>query len=60
MIKYILKCKNKHEFESWFLNSIEFEKLKEKKLIKCIFCKSKNIEKSIMSPKNTWLFEKKR
>lgn len=51
MIKYILKCKNKHEFESWFLNSIEFEKLKEKKLIKCIFCKSKNIEKSIMSPK---------
>ena len=51
MIKYILKCKNKHEFESWFLNSIEFERLKHKKLIKCIFCKSKNIEKSIMSPR---------
>ena len=50
MIKYILKCKNKHEFESWFLNSFEFEKLKEKKLIKCIFCKSQNVEKSIMSP----------
>jgi hypothetical protein len=33
MIKYILKCKNKHEFERWFLNSIEFEKLKKKKLI---------------------------
>ena len=51
MIKYILKCKNKHEFESWFLNSFEFEKLKEKKLIKCIFCKSQNVEKSIMSPR---------
>ena len=51
MIKYILKCKNKHEFESWFLNSIEFEKLKKKKLIKCIFCKSQNVEKSIMSPR---------
>ncbi len=51
MIKYILKCKNKHEFESWFLNSIEFERLKHKKLIKCIFCKSNNIEKSIMSPR---------
>ena len=50
MIKYILKCKNKHEFESWFLNSVEFEKLKKKKLIKCIFCKSQGIEKSIMSP----------
>ena len=51
MIKYILKCKNKHEFESWFLNSVEFERLKEKKLIKCIFCKSQNVEKSIMSPR---------
>jgi len=51
MIKYILKCKNKHEFESWFLNSVEFEKLKKKKLIKCIFCKSQSIEKSIMSPR---------
>ncbi len=51
MIKYILKCKNKHEFESWFLNSIEFEKLKKKKLIKCIFCKSQSVEKSIMSPR---------
>ncbi len=51
MIKYILKCQNKHEFESWFLNSVEFERLKKKKLIKCIFCKSQSIDKSIMSPK---------
>ena len=43
--------KKKHEFESWFLNSQEFENLRKKKLIKCIFCKSHNIEKSIMSPK---------
>ena len=50
MIKYNLKCKNKHEFESWFSNSKEFEKLRSKKLIECIFCKSKNIEKTIMSP----------
>ena len=50
MIKYLLKCKNKHEFESWFSDSKEFEKLKKKKLIECIFCKSKNVDKSIMSP----------
>ena len=50
MIKYLLKCNNKHEFESWFSESKEYEKLKKKKLIECIFCKSKNIEKSIMSP----------
>ena len=51
MIKYILKCKKKHEFESWFTNSTEFEKLKKNKLLECIYCKSKEIEKSIMSPR---------
>jgi hypothetical protein len=50
MIKYNLKCKNRHEFESWFLDSKEFEKLKSKKMIECIFCGTKEIEKSIMSP----------
>ena len=50
MIRYILKCKNKHEFESCFLNSVEFERLKKKNLLRCIFCKSQNVEKSIMSP----------
>jgi hypothetical protein len=50
MIKYLLKCNNKHEFESWFSDSHEFEKLKKKSLIECIFCHSKNIDKSIMSP----------
>ena len=50
MIKYILKCHNDHEFESWFSSSIEFDKLKRKKLLECIFCSSKKIDKSIMSP----------
>jgi hypothetical protein len=50
MIKYILKCKNNHEFESWFSNSKEFDKLKKKELLECIFCKSKKIDKSIMAP----------
>tara|TARA_Y100001936_G_C15486844_1_gene366323 strand:- start:66 stop:488 length:423 start_codon:yes stop_codon:yes gene_type:complete len=50
MIKYNLKCGNKHEFESWFSNSKEFEKLKSKKLIECIYCKTKKVDKSIMSP----------
>ena len=50
MIKYNLKCKNNHEFESWFLDSNEFEKLNKKKLLECIFCSSKKITKSIMAP----------
>ena len=50
MIKYNLKCENKHEFESWFSDSKEFDRLKKKKLIECIFCRSKKVEKSIMAP----------
>ena len=51
MIKYILRCKNIHEFESWFSDSNEFDKLKKKNLISCIICGSQDIEKSIMSPR---------
>ena len=50
MIKYILKCKNKHEFESWFSDSEEFDKLDKKNLLECIYCSSKKISKSIMAP----------
>ena len=50
MIKYNLKCHNDHEFESWFSNSKEFEKLNKKRLLECIFCSSKKINKSIMAP----------
>jgi hypothetical protein len=50
MIKYNLKCQNHHEFESWFSNSAEFDKLNKKNLLECIYCSSKKINKSIMAP----------
>ena len=50
MIKYNLKCENDHEFESWFSNSNEFDNLKKRKLLECIFCSSQTINKSIMAP----------
>jgi len=50
MIKYNLKCENEHEFESWFSNSEEFEKLNQRDLLECIYCSSKKIKKSIMAP----------
>ena len=50
MIKYNLKCQNDHEFESWFSNSDEFDKLNKKNLLECIYCSSKKINKSIMAP----------
>ena len=44
MIKYNLKCENDHEFESWFSNSNEFEKLNRRKLLQCIYCNSKKLK----------------
>jgi len=54
MIKYNLKCENKHEFESWFSESKEFDRLKNKNLIECIFCNTKKVDKSIMAPSVTF------
>ena len=51
MIKYNLKCSKNHEFESWFSDSNEFERLNKRRLLNCIFCSSKKITKSIMSPR---------
>ena len=50
MIKYNLKCENDHEFESWFSDSHEYDKLDKKELLECIYCSSNKIQKSIMSP----------
>ena len=52
MIKYNLVCKKCDlTFDSWFASSLEFEKLKKKKLINCHSCGSMRVEKSLMAPK---------
>jgi len=50
MIKYNLICKCGETFESWFSSSSEFDNLCKKKLIKCIYCESSLIKKSVMAP----------
>ena len=51
MIKYKLFCKNCDvKFDSWFASSVEYERLKKKKLLNCHNCNSTRIEKSIMAP----------
>ena len=50
MIKYNLICECGKKFESWFSSSVEYDVLKRKKLINCIYCDSTSIKKSIMSP----------
>ena len=50
MIKYNLICKCGETFESWFLSSSGFDYLFKKKLIKCIYCGSLSVKKSVMAP----------
>ena len=50
MIKYNLTCKCGGSFESWFLSSSGFDSLCKKKLIKCIYCGSLLVKKSVMAP----------
>jgi hypothetical protein len=51
MIKFNLKCKNEHRFESWFGSNEDYEKLRAKKLISCMICGSFAVEKAIMAPR---------
>ena len=50
MIKYNLICKCGKKFESWFSGSSEYDLLKKKKLINCIYCDSTSVRKSVMAP----------
>ena len=50
MIKYNLTCKCGEIFESWFSSSSEFDSLCKKKLIKCIYCESSSVKKTVMAP----------
>ena len=53
MIKYNLICKCGKTFESWFASSLEFDLLFKKKIIKCIYCLSSEVKKTVMSPRLT-------
>ena len=50
MIKYNLICKCRKTFESWFSSSSEFDSLCKKKLVKCIYCESSSVKKTVMAP----------
>ena len=53
MIKYNLICKCGSNFESWFASSSEFDSLLKKKFIKCIYCESHSVKKTVMAPRLT-------
>ncbi|GJM03089.1 MAG: hypothetical protein DHS20C08_15900 [Rhodomicrobium sp.] len=50
MIRYQLKCKRKHEFDSWFRSSADFDEQQAEGLLSCPHCGSKSVEKALMAP----------
>jgi hypothetical protein len=51
MIRYALNCEHGHTFESWFQNSIAYDKQTKRKLVTCPICGSAKVEKAIMAPR---------
>ncbi len=51
MIQYALACDKGHTFESWFQNSVAYDKQAKRKLIECPMCGSAKVEKAIMAPR---------
>lgn len=50
MIRYQLKCKRKHEFDSWFRSSADYDQQQVEGLLSCPHCGSKSVEKALMAP----------
>jgi hypothetical protein len=50
MIHYQLQCDQDHEFDSWFNDSVGFEKQAKRGLIECPVCGGTNVRRALMSP----------
>jgi hypothetical protein len=50
MIRFSLRCKEAHRFDSWFGSSADFERLTGAGLISCAVCGSTEVEKDLMAP----------
>lgn len=51
MIRYALHCKAcGDDFEAWFASSAAYDRLKEKRQVRCTACNSSRVEKQIMAP----------
>jgi hypothetical protein len=51
VIRYNLVCDKSHEFESWFQDSVAYDKQAKRGLVSCPLCGSAKVEKAIMAPR---------
>ena len=50
MIRYALVCEHGHEFEGWFSGSDDFDAQKDRGLLSCPVCDTRQVAKQIMAP----------
>lgn len=50
MIRYTVKCRNGHSFESWFQSAGAFDSLLATGMVVCPDCGEKDVTKSLMAP----------
>jgi hypothetical protein len=50
MIKYTLKCRDGHHFESWFASAGAFDALTAGGHVSCVMCGVTDVTKAIMAP----------
>lgn len=50
MIRYALKCREGHAFESWFQSASAFDALVKAGHVTCVECGSADVSKALMTP----------
>src|SRR6202035_1177390 len=50
MIKYALGCAEGHAFDSWFPDSVAYDKQRKRGFVSCPECGSTRVDKAIMAP----------
>lgn len=50
MISFNLHCEREHEFEAWFASSTAFEDQKQRGLLECPICSSRDVTKALSAP----------
>ena len=50
MIRYMLKCDQGHDFESWFASASAYDSLRKSGHVACALCGSVAVEKTLMAP----------
>lgn len=51
MIRYALRCKDGHAFESWFASADAYDTLAARGMVACAVCGSEDVTKAMMAPK---------